>query len=221
MAGLPQCSAPHSSLPTLARAAELLTLQQFAALSRSWRIIRSNVGTAPAPSSNAKQSRWLVLNVCCLFVSRLSKWLVFDPALYQTRRSKWPCLPGRASGQGTARIAFVALLDQLRARLWRVGNRCSVQRGGRRGRRRGAGRSRCWSYVPCLHPRLPSIPGLPHFGASSSYSARGTLIGHVEMFAVMPLLELVCKVFSRNNGDLTLKFLFCTDVFVVRWVTKQ
>ena len=44
-----------------------------------------------------------------------------------TRVSRGPVSYGH--GQRTAGIAFVALLDQLRARLRRVGNRCGVQLG--------------------------------------------------------------------------------------------
>src|SRR5271165_2078532 len=44
-----------------------------------------------------------------------------------TRVSRGPVSYGH--GQGPAGIAFIALLDQLRARLRRVGNRCSVQVG--------------------------------------------------------------------------------------------
>ena len=44
-----------------------------------------------------------------------------------TRVSRGPVSYGH--GQGTAGIAFVALLDQLRTRLRRAGNRCGVQVG--------------------------------------------------------------------------------------------
>src|SRR6202035_3949396 len=69
------------------------------------------------------------VSYCLPFTHGFDRFGIERPATEAigTRVSRGPVSYGH--GQRTAGIAFVALLDQLRARLRRVGNRCSVQVG--------------------------------------------------------------------------------------------